>query len=176
MKSGYSRSKDIENNTVTYYKAYSYYPNLFSLENGSGINSTTVKKDGIQHTDINDLDLTINSDSYKQASNYLTVQPTMATLQMNSDYFGKAASVLSYTYSVWVSARYVQVDAYEATFGLYCVSTNLTNKNLFISNGNTNEDWGYLRPVVTIDGTVKINASESAGSSSGTPHSIEWDG
>ena len=74
--------------TYTYKSSSSlrYYPNLYAKENGSGINTTTVKTDGIEQSDSYYTSPTTETYSLADA-NGLTVTQTNYKMSMNSSYY-----------------------------------------------------------------------------------------
>ena len=170
----YIEKVNTENNTVTYKKARSYYPNLYASENGSGINTETVKKDGIKDTNKAELDRTTRSTtekSYKQADNLTTTQ-TYYSIPINSTNYGDGSKALYNGTYYWVASRCVYCNSYYASFGLRFASTLMNGRYLFFSTSNYNFSSNRLRPVVSLGSEVQVTASSTASSSTGTPHTI----
>jgi len=163
-----------DNNTATYKKSYSYYPNLYAKENGSGINTETVKTDGIKNTNKAELDRTTGSTaekSYKQADNLTTTQ-TYYYIPINSTNYGDGAEVLSSNNWYWVASRYVGCDSNIVNFGLRRVSTNMDGRTMLNSGGDGGSSTARLRPVVSLGSEVQVTASSTAAEETGTPHTI----
>jgi len=163
-----------DNNTATYKKSYSYYPNLYAKENGSGINTETVKTDGIKNTNKAELDRTTGSTaekSYKQADKLTTTQ-TYYYIPINSTNYGDGAEVLSSNNWYWVASRYVGCDSNIVNFGLRRVSTNMDGRTMLNSGGDGGSSTARLRPVVSLGSEVQVTASSTAAEETGTPHTI----
>ena len=82
-----SSSNVVYGDTKTYtLSSYRYYPNLYAQENGSGINTTTTKTDGIGQSDSYYTSPT--TETYSQASTEgLTVTQTFYNRSMSSSYY-----------------------------------------------------------------------------------------
>ena len=157
-----------DNNTITY---EGYYPNLYARENGSGINTETVKTDGIKDTNKAELDRTTIAESYKQADN-LTITQTYYNISMNVTNYGDGLKALKSSTRFWVASRCVGYYDYYANFGLRLASTSMTGTNVFYSGTFSNNPGWTLRPVVSLRSEVQVTASLTASSSTGTPHTI----
>ena len=165
---------NVDNNTVTYKKAKSYYPNLYAKENGSGINTEEVKKDGIKDTNKSKLDRTTRTTaekSYKQADNLTTTQ-TYYYIPINSTNYGDGSKALSNSTYYWVASRYVGCSSGSADFGLRLAYTNMYGNAVFHSSGNNDNNRVRLRPVVSLGSEVQVTASSTASEETGTPHTI----
>ena len=172
--SSYIEKVNTENNTVTYKKSYSYYPNLYASENGSGINTETVKTDGIKDTNKAELDKTTRSTtekSYKQADNLTTTQ-TYYYIPINSTNYGDGSKALYNSTYFWVASRCVNCGSYGAGFGLRGAGAGVGGNLMFISDGSSFGSCVRLRPVVSLGSEVQVTASSTASSSTGTPHTI----
>lgn len=170
----YIEKVNTENNTVTYKKAKSYYPNLYASENGSGINTETVKTDGIKDTNKAELDKTTRTTtekSYKQADN-LTTTPTYYYIPINSTNYGDGSKALYNSTYYWVASRFVDCYSDYANFGLRGADTNMNGYIMFYSDNDISNNYDRLRPVVSLESEVQVTASLTASSSTGTPHTI----
>ncbi len=163
-----------DNNTVTYKKDRSYYPNLYAKENGSGINTEEVKKDGIKDTNKAELDRTTRSTaekSYKQADNLTTTQ-TYYYIPINSTNYEDGSKALSKGTYYWVASRYVSCNSNYAGFGLRLAHTYMSGYDMFHSDSDGDGSNYRLRPIVSLGSEVQVTASSTAAEETGTPHTI----
>ena len=164
-----SSSNVVYGDTKTYTSSsYRYYPNLYAQENGSGINTTTTKTDGIGQSDSYYTSPT--TETYSQASTVgLTVTQTYYNRSMSSSYY-KNSTFYSLIHGVsgyqWLASRYVGANSPYARFGLrYVNSASLGGNLLFYSNGGTNSNDGYLRPVVSLKSNIRLGSGDGSRSS-----------
>ena len=159
-----------------YTKINSLYPNIYSSENGSGIDTENgeIKTNGVKDTAKGSLDLTIGTNAYKQANIGMTAKQTYYVIALNSTNYGDASKVLSQCKPYWVASRCVDCYLGDAAFGLRCAPDYITDIRMFGSYGNIYSKNLSLRPVVSLGADVKITVSSTASSSSGTPHTINW--
>ena len=162
--------------TKTYTGSYSYYPNLYAKENDSGINTTTIKTDGIGQSDSYYTSHT--TETYSQpGSNGLTVTQTYYNRSMNSSYYDNitfynlihnAGSTCTY----WLASRCVNTGAASsASFGLrYVDYGGLSGLYLFRSSNSSISNGKSLRPVVSLKSNIKLGSGD--GKSSGTAYQI----
>ena len=136
-----------------------YYPKLYEKENGSGINTTTIKTDGIGISDNGYESLT--KDTYSSANESgLRVTRTFYGKTANSDNFGEAASVLAIGFNYWIASRCVDFSGDNIAF--FCLrqaqeNDYISESMMYSSSNGTNVvDSAYLRPVATIPSSVKI--------------------
>ena len=176
--SNYIEAVNIQNNTVTYKKAYSHYTNLYAYENGSGIDTINIKTNGISQNDKfaksrEELDKTIGHNATKQANNYLTVTQTQYDIPINEANYGEAYNVLKGS-AFWLASRAVQCDSNIAEFGLYKIMNNSMQfvKSISSDLNTRTQTQAKVRPVVILGPNVKITPSETASSADGTPHQI----
>ncbi len=170
----YIEKVNADNNTVTYKKDRSYYPNLYAKENGSGINTEEVKKDGIKATNKAELDRTTRTTtekSYKQADNLTTTQ-TYYNISIDGTNYGDGAKALSNDTYYLVASRYVNCYSANASFGLRYANTDMNGVNIFYSNNEDRSSNLRLRPVVSLGSDVQVTASSTAAEETGTPHTI----
>lgn len=153
------------------------YPNLYAKENGSGINTTTTKADGIDIND-NGYDSPTNEDS-STTNNGLTVTQSGYSLFTSSTYFSnnEIFDIIfpsNFHGFYWLASRYVLPYGKTAVFGLSEIYKQgdsneywITGEEFFWTNtGDTSDSFGaFVRPIVSIDYDVKI-----------TPCSNEADG
>lgn len=154
--------------TKTYTGSYSYYPNLYAQENGSGINTTITKTDGIGQSDSYYTSPT--TETYSQASTEgLTVTQTYYRRSMSSSYY-KNSTFYSLIHGVsgdqWLASRYVSTNSTSAIFGLrYVYSRSLNGYFLFGSDNYTLSNDGSLRPVVSLKSNIKLGSGDGSSSS-----------
>ncbi len=160
--------------TKTYTSSsYRYYPNLYAQENGSGINTTTTKTDGIGQSDSYYTSPT--TETYSQASTEgLTVTQTYYNRSMSSSYY-KNSTFYSLIHGVsgdqWLASRFVAAYSTFANFGLrIVVDSILDGSTLFRSNYDSLSLYGYLRPVVSLKSNIRLGSGD--GKSSSTAYQI----
>ena len=81
----------------------SYYPNLYAQENGSGINTTITKTDGIERSE--SYYSTPTTETSSQAKNGLTITNTYYYLEVNKANYGEVAKVLNDSNGYWIASR-----------------------------------------------------------------------
>lgn len=154
--------------TKTFTGSYAYYPNLYAQENGSGINTTTTKTDGIGQSDSYYTSPT--TETYSQASTEgLTVTQTYYNRSMNNSYY-KNSTFHNLIHGVskyqWLASRCVKTGSPNAVFGLrYVNSSGLCGNYLFYSNYYTSYNFGCLRPVVSLKSNIKLGSGDGSSSS-----------
>ena len=121
--SNFIEEVDTLNKTVTYKKDYSYYPDLYQYENGSGIDSKKVKTNGITQSDkfaINREGLYVSTDNNlkKQANNNLTTKHTNYTIDINEQNYGDAYKILKSENGYTLASRFVDCRSNYAAFGM----------------------------------------------------------
>ena len=159
--------------TKTYTGLYAYYPNLYAQENGSGINTTTTKTDGIGQSDSYYTSPTTEGSS-QASTEGLTVTQTYYNGFMNNSYY-KNSTFHNLIHGVsrdqWLASRYVDTGSTSAYFGLRRLySSNLYGGGLFDSGNGTYDYDGYLRPVVSLKSNIKLGSGD--GKSSSTAYQI----
>ena len=102
--------------TKTYTGNYTYYPNLYAKENGSGIDLSTtndpnseVKTNRIGQSDNYYTSPSTDSPAYKQVSSFLKVTQSFYESEMNSSYYDNS-TVYQLVHSgnkYWLASRYV---------------------------------------------------------------------
>lgn len=140
--------------TRTYTGSKLFYPNLYAKENGSGINTTITKEDGIgaseryYNTPTNEKSTSVESLTAKQTY--------YEFLGMPSEYFdnSKVYSMI-FKGNYWLASRYVNCGSDSIDFGLRIIENkNLFNNNMYLSSDSwvaSNHDSYYsLRPVVSL--------------------------
>ena len=145
----------------------SYYPNLYAEENGSGINTTETKTNGIEVSESGNSNFTMPSTetpAYKQATNGLTVTQTYYTIYDGiANYFDSNFYKLifpeRYEAYYWIASRYALCSQEYAEFGLFFIESEyISGEDLFDSNEENTyyEDYYGLRAVVSLGSNVKF--------------------
>ena len=149
-----------------------YYPVLYRYENGSGINTTTVKKDGIEESDSYYTSPT--QDSSAQANNELTVTRNYYRLSYsvadgNIDIYFKSKAFYDVVFgenrdfSYWVATRYVTLYEDGARFGIWSLRLgDLNGHSVYRSNNKINTYSDYLRPVITIPQNIILYGGDGS--------------
>lgn len=164
-------NSDSLNNVVrTYYNADSYpanyYPNLYAQENGSGINTTAVKTDGISKSDSYYNSPT--EGAYSQALNGLTVTSTYYIINFAEDYFYDINFYnLIFKYELYYLASRIAIvdsDYNYAWFGMRSIneSFSLGGPSLYNSMNYNYGDVRKIRPVVTLNANIKIYGGDGS--------------
>ena len=144
----------------TYY-TYIYYPKIYELENGSGINTTNVKTNGISFSD--NYYTKPTTDSYSRASSSLTGVSTLFRVENNINNYNDNASynMIQNNEDYWIASRIVSTAEYGINWGLIKYSTVDGigwSEVLFGSanNGIGNPITNNIRPIVTIPSNIKF--------------------
>ena len=166
--------------TKTYTGTYANYPLLYAKENGSGINTTTTKKDGI----------TVNDEGYTSPTEETLTKVDSLTVTENhyqfsnvpekyfKDYNGNSSTVRDLLFNTgtnyWLASRYANCISNNASFGLRYVNTsNLDGHYMIDSFSRPSSDHYYVRPVVTLGTDIEIIAVDNAdGNSTENMHQI----
>lgn len=155
-KNAYIYAETKYGNTKTYGNVY--YPDLYIQENGSGINSTQIKTNGINQSDNGYSNPTTKTSSI--ANEGLTLTQTFYTLDNLSSYFDDTQVIqmlfTSKSNNYWLASRYANCDSANALFGLYYINpaspSNISGITSFSSdNSNSNAESTYLCPIITLD-------------------------
>ena len=165
--------------TKTYKGSYSYYPNIYAEENGSGINTEEVKTNGIGVSAEGSSNFEVPSTetpAYRQASeNGLTVTQNYyyMTKSEMSDYFDDTnfyQLIFDTNTYYWLASRSANCNSTNAGFGLRRVSSgNLGGNDLFNSNNSTNSNYRGLRAVVSLGSGVEFTEGDG---SEGNPYKL----
>ena len=147
--------------TNTYSESNSNYPSLYTQENGSGIDTTEIKTDGI---DVNANGYTDPTTQTSNVATDLTVTQTYYYFQnMQASYFtdndGTTSKIRDLLFntntSYWLASRSVNCTSTSASFNLnYIDNSSLTANIMFNSNlDNSNNTAGYyhLRPIISLN-------------------------
>lgn len=150
----------------TYY-TYIYYPKLYSLENGSGINTTNVKTDGISFSDSYYTEPTTNS--YARASSSLTGVSTAFGIANNINYYDSNTSynIIQNGKTYWIATRYTSTSEYGINWGLLLGASNGTIRCSEVRFGSQNNGtWSTvaycIRPVVTIPSNIILYGGDGS--------------
>ncbi len=123
----YIQSVDKVNNTVTYEKDYSYYPNLYAQEIGAGIDEKP-KTEGLEQIETSILDTTIGNEAEKQANN-LTTTCTDYNLTIDETNYGETSKVLCNNGAgFWVASRGVECLDSKAQFVVQMCNRNTISR------------------------------------------------
>lgn len=143
--------------THTYTANYNYYPNLYAKENGSGINTTEIKSDGLSRSESGYNKPT--TETFSVANQGLTATQTSYYFDnMPSSYFDNS-EVYDLFFNTntescyWLGSRCANCYSNNMEFGFYSVRNSSLNE-VFTYNSNsavsTNTLYSF-RPVVTLD-------------------------
>lgn len=141
------------------------YPNLYSKENGSGIDIDTsgkseeeikglIKSNGIDRN-VNGYE-TPTSETSSEAKDTLTATQTYYSIlnATTSQAYFKVESIYSLLFTggnYWIASRYINCQETEIYFGLFVISPNLGGFHMMRSGGGESSFPNKLRPVVTLD-------------------------
>ena len=172
-------ARDAYNNGIaTYRDSKTYtgnnanYPLLYAKENGSGINTTETKTDGIG----------VNDDGYTSPTTETSTKVNSLTVTQNhyifsntpANYFkdnnGNSSIVRDMLFNTgtryWLASRFASCNSTYASFGLRAVNASDLNGNrMFYSNGTTYSNDYRVRPVVSLGSNIEIIACEGDNSS-----------
>lgn len=159
--------------------SYSFYPNLYAEENGSGINTTVVKKDGIDSSNSYYSSPSTENTAYSEAAGGLTVTQTHYTINYidaETCFDDKVFYNLIFksTGESFVASRYVSCTDY-AIFGLLTINNvngffKTDMSRLFSSEYTEYQILNYLRPVVTLSGSTLVGTGD--GTSADTAYQL----
>ena len=139
-----------------------YYPNLYALENGSGINTTSVKTDGIGQSDSYYTSPT--RERYSQAGTIgLTVTRTGLFRNMNADYYDNSIvyDLLHNNERPYYLATRCAADYGYISFSIRYVDTiRFDNENLIDSSSFEYDRERCFRPVVSLSSSIKIGSGD----------------
>ena len=153
------------------YTSSNYYPNLYAQENGSGIDTDTIKTDGIGQSDSYYDSPT--TETYSHANSSLTVTQTYYSRTMKSSHYknGRFHNPVHPSTSYWLASRCVYTISPIAGFALRTVSySNLGASFLFYSDGSTYDSDKRLRPVVSLKSNIRLGTGD--GKTAGTAYQI----
>ena len=154
-------------NTKICIGSYGYYPNLYAQENGSGINTETVKTDGIGVSE--DGYISPTEETSSKADNLTVTQSEYYFSSTPSSYFDNSEvydMIFGTTASYWLASRYTYCFSPYAGFGLLNVNySDLGGNTMFRSSGYADSLGIRVRPVVSLESDIKITACEGENSS-----------
>ncbi len=158
--------------TKTYTGNYAYYPNLYTKEKGSGIDTTEVKTSGIKVSDNGYTSPT--TDTSSKASSLAVTQTFYYFSNTPANYFkdydGGNSTVRDMLFNTgtlyWLASRFIDCGSTYASFGLRGVSSAaLSGSGLFYSSGEIRYSDRCLYPIVSLRPNIKIEACEGENSS-----------
>ena len=149
--------------TRTYIKgsAATEYPNLYEYENGSGINSDTVKQDGIG---LSDAYYSTPTNETLSTADKLTATQTYSWMQIQSSYFDdtKFYSTLFISEWAWLSTRFQNCAGNHVGFGMCGISASGLSGASLYWEGNIFDSGATLRPVVTLGANVEFSDGDGS--------------
>lgn len=152
-----------------------YYPDLYREENGSGINTTAVKENGIDISDSYYGEPNTASVQYSEASSSLTATYTSIGGSMAENYFKNSDFyfvVCNGNY--WIASRFVN-NSYSSVirFGISSFNNGyyIDRSNALFTSHATSRSFGLpLRIVVSLKPGTRLSSGD--GQSSDTPYQI----
>lgn len=143
--------------TKTYTGINSYYPNLYAQENGSGINTTNVKKNGIGRSEnyyTTPTTKTYSPESTTDTSKLTVTQNYYSFYDTPESYFNDSnfhLMIFGTNSFYWLASRYANCESNCASFGLRrVIYSSLFGSAMFSSNKETVRNSYPLRPVASI--------------------------
>lgn len=182
----YTESKDTDKNTVTYTTARPYYPNIYQYQIGAGIDTEDVNTIGISESDsyYSGYDSTkenalIATDeegvSYDKADNIgLTITQTYYSMEINEQYYGEGSKPLKNKAVIWIASRYSNCYSSFIRFGLNCAGKKIIGESMLSSACSSYGGAYALRPVVSLEPNVQIEATEGTTSTTNMHHIIKY--
>ena len=165
VRDAYTESDVQYGKTKTYTdNKFTYYPNLYARESGSGISGGISGSDKGYNSPTEDM--------YSQAdTSGLTATQTYYSILISEENYGKSSKVLSQSNSYWVASRTVACDTGFARFGLRTAGSELVYNNIFVSNGGIGNGSFSIRPIVSLKSSAQLKlVTEGA---SGSPNTFE---
>ena len=153
------------------YQDYTYYPNLYAKEVGSGINTTTVNRNGAKRSETYYSSPT--SETYSKAES-LTMTNYHYILHADESKFNEAIIydlLIENAKDYWIASRYARTDPAYGYYGLkYKVDddTRFDGANLYDGSSSTWVDsYPYsrtnsLRIIVTINTNIKFTGGDGS--------------
>ena len=157
--------------TKTYTGNYTYYPNLYAKENGSGIDLSTtndpnseVKTNGIGQSDNYYSEPT--TETYTKANTSLTITQTLYAMSIDERYY-KDSTFYSLICGVaggqWIASRFVSALPTHACFGIRrIIGDGFRGYELFNSRNIEYDINGYLRPVVSLKSNIRLGTGDGS--------------
>lgn len=141
-----------------------YYPILYAQENGSGINTKNVKKDGVEKSDSYYTSPT--TQTYVRASQSLTVTLTYYFREVNNElyYDNNIIKDIIHSGNYWLASRWINELLDTADFCIAGVlGSGLNGVPLYVSDNRERDDLGYkLRPIVTLKSNTLIESGDGS--------------
>ena len=153
--------------TKTYTGSYGNYPNLYAQENGSGINTETVKTDGIE---VSEEGYTSPTEETSSKADSLTVTQSYYNFSSTPNLYFNDSEVYDMIFGTgtyyWLGSRFARCNSIYADFGLHYVgNSNLYGETIFYSDGDSSGEYFRVRPVVSLGSDIEITACEGENSS-----------
>ncbi len=158
--------------TKTYTGSYTYYPKLYTKEKGSGIDTGEANTNGIGRSDNGYTSL--STEAANKATR-LTVTQTYymfsnAPANYFKDYNESSSTVRDVLFntgtSYWLASRNVYSTSPDARFCLHVVFSNALDAKCLYNSVSTSFVSDYcLRPIVTLETDIKIEACKGENSS-----------
>ena len=139
---------------------YGRYPKLYARENGSGIGTTNVKKDGIERSDSYYTTPTTETTS-EAGTNRLTATQTEYEAHMNSSNYKieEVYNLLHNCGDYWLASRCVGTYYYDIWFGIWIISDDFIGGTNCIRSENHYEPGkpaDCIRPIVSLSSNIKF--------------------
>lgn len=154
-----------------------YYLNLYAHEKGSGINSTTVRTDGIGISEKSAPEFTVpTKETHTRADETgMTVTQTYWDTNINTTNFGDGYEALYSDTRYWVASRYANCSNPVAYFGVRYAGTVSGGIRMYRSDSsyNISNTNCRIRPVVSLGAYTQVTKSIGTNSESNT-HIINW--
>lgn len=144
-----------------------YYPDLYKYENDSGVDSTTLKTDGIEpYETYSGYENGITYKTYgKAGSNGLTIKQSFYFFSVPQSYV-KDTTLYNMIFKkdtfYWLSSRSIiaEENKNRACFMIDNIyETYINGTAIFKSDGYAEEDFYDLRPLVFLDSNIKIDTN-----------------
>ena len=150
-------------NIMTYKnKTYTYYPSLYAQEKGSGIDTGTARKDGLENNEGN----TPISEKFKQAKTSLTATSNEYAMSGSETpkYFDDSNFynlIFGINFNYWLASRCVHCSASSAYFYLRRITNNEISDNILAFSGGTeNTRENYLRIIIPLKKEVQFYSGD----------------
>ena len=168
-KDNFYSSANIKNGDKnTYIDDKKYYPNLYAYENGSGIDTTVIKVNGIGRSESYYMNTT--EETFSQAREFLTVTQNYYFFHnlktenyFDDTKFSELIFGLGEELNYWLASRFYICNEFQANFGIgYVSADNLVNDTLFRSDLTEEECGNLIRPVVTLEKNIQIYGGDGS--------------
>ena len=142
-----------------------YYPNLYAKENGSGINTTETKKDGIGQSESYYTEATTEGGT--QAEKLTITQTVNFGTIMSEEYFKNSNAfslIFDRNYNVLATRGVSYFENWDTVeFGVITLNgLSMSREALYYVTGDENDGGGggQIKPVVTIGANIEIGNGE----------------